>query len=198
MAGPAGPTLVPNLAPKWLKQTFDEADKNGDGSLSIGEVLQLLHKLNVNLPRQRVKQMFKVSPDPGMCREQPHPVRAAEGPGLCHQIARQQLVWTFGGRSVRYPRLLPLAVLVLCSSSRGLPWPMDWARDRCLASKGNHSQGLYPHPTPPHDYPAPMGGRSPALRAAVLVTQCLPCGLLPLLLAVMKMHPQLSGCLYCL
>uniref|UniRef100_A0A8D0VNU2 Phosphoinositide phospholipase C n=1 Tax=Sus scrofa TaxID=9823 RepID=A0A8D0VNU2_PIG len=58
-AGPAGPTLAPNLAPKWLKQTFDEADKNGDGSLSITEVLQLLHKLNVNLPRQRVKQMFK-------------------------------------------------------------------------------------------------------------------------------------------
>ncbi|XP_012589982.1 PREDICTED: 1-phosphatidylinositol 4,5-bisphosphate phosphodiesterase eta-2 [Condylura cristata] len=44
---------------QWLKQTFDEADKNGDGSLSMGEVLQLLHKLNVNLPRQRVKQMFK-------------------------------------------------------------------------------------------------------------------------------------------
>lgn len=45
----------------WLKQTFTEADKNGDGSLSISEVLQLLHKLNVNLPRQKVKQMFKVS-----------------------------------------------------------------------------------------------------------------------------------------
>ncbi|XP_062049327.1 1-phosphatidylinositol 4,5-bisphosphate phosphodiesterase eta-2 [Lepus europaeus] len=45
--------------PSWLKQTFAEADKNGDGSLSIGEVLQLLHKLNVNLPRQRVKQMFR-------------------------------------------------------------------------------------------------------------------------------------------
>lgn len=60
MAGPAGAVLVPNSALKWLKQTFDEADKNGDGSLSIGEVLQLLHKLNVNLPRQRVKQMFKV------------------------------------------------------------------------------------------------------------------------------------------
>ena len=44
----------------WLKQTFAEADKNGDGSLSISEVLQLLHKLNVNLPRQKVKQMFKV------------------------------------------------------------------------------------------------------------------------------------------
>ncbi|XP_064159968.1 1-phosphatidylinositol 4,5-bisphosphate phosphodiesterase eta-2-like [Anguilla rostrata] len=44
---------------QWLKQTFTEADKNGDGCLSIGEVLQLLHKLNVNLPRQKVKQMFK-------------------------------------------------------------------------------------------------------------------------------------------
>lgn len=59
--------LAPNSAPKWLKQTFDEADKNGDGSLSIGEVLQLLHKLNVNLPRQRVKQMFRVSVEcPGL------------------------------------------------------------------------------------------------------------------------------------
>lgn len=44
---------------QWLKQTFDEADKNGDGCLSITEVLQLMHKLNVNLPRQKVKQMFK-------------------------------------------------------------------------------------------------------------------------------------------
>ena len=59
--------MAPNSAPKWLKQTFDEADKNGDGSLSIGEVLQLLHKLNVNLPRQRVKQMFRVSAEcPGL------------------------------------------------------------------------------------------------------------------------------------
>ena len=45
----------------WLKTTFTEADKNGDGTLSISEVLQLLHKLNVNLPRQKVKQMFKVT-----------------------------------------------------------------------------------------------------------------------------------------
>uniref|UniRef100_A0A672YND2 Phosphoinositide phospholipase C n=1 Tax=Sphaeramia orbicularis TaxID=375764 RepID=A0A672YND2_9TELE len=46
--------LKPNIT-----QTFTEADKNSDGSLSISEVLQLLHKLNVNLPRQKVKQMFK-------------------------------------------------------------------------------------------------------------------------------------------
>uniref|UniRef100_F7A6X1 Phosphoinositide phospholipase C n=1 Tax=Ornithorhynchus anatinus TaxID=9258 RepID=F7A6X1_ORNAN len=53
---PLGPTQNRTT---WLKQTFDEADKNGDGSLSISEVLQLMHKLNVNLPRQKVKQMFK-------------------------------------------------------------------------------------------------------------------------------------------
>uniref|UniRef100_A0A8C5EMT6 Phosphoinositide phospholipase C n=1 Tax=Gouania willdenowi TaxID=441366 RepID=A0A8C5EMT6_GOUWI len=42
-----------------LLHSFLIADKNGDGSLSISEVMQLLHKLNVNLPRQKVKQMFK-------------------------------------------------------------------------------------------------------------------------------------------
>uniref|UniRef100_A0A8C7ZE15 Phosphoinositide phospholipase C n=1 Tax=Oryzias sinensis TaxID=183150 RepID=A0A8C7ZE15_9TELE len=42
-----------------LRQTFSEADKNGDGTLSIGEVHQLLHKLNVNLPKQKVREMFQ-------------------------------------------------------------------------------------------------------------------------------------------
>ncbi|TDH13847.1 hypothetical protein EPR50_G00037920 [Perca flavescens] len=44
---------------QWLQQTFSEADKNGDGTLSIGEVHHLLHKLNVNLPKQKVRQMFQ-------------------------------------------------------------------------------------------------------------------------------------------
>uniref|UniRef100_A0A8C1VD31 Phosphoinositide phospholipase C n=1 Tax=Cyprinus carpio TaxID=7962 RepID=A0A8C1VD31_CYPCA len=43
----------------WMKQTFEEADKNGDGLLNIEEIYQLLHKLNVNLPRRKVKQMFQ-------------------------------------------------------------------------------------------------------------------------------------------
>uniref|UniRef100_A0A8C5HHA2 Phosphoinositide phospholipase C n=1 Tax=Gouania willdenowi TaxID=441366 RepID=A0A8C5HHA2_GOUWI len=38
---------------------FLKADKNGDGLLNIDEVYQLLHKLNVNLPRRKVKQMFQ-------------------------------------------------------------------------------------------------------------------------------------------
>lgn len=43
-----------------MKQTFEEADKNGDGLLNIEEIYQLLHKLNVNLPRRKVRQMFQV------------------------------------------------------------------------------------------------------------------------------------------
>uniref|UniRef100_A0AAV2J129 Phosphoinositide phospholipase C n=1 Tax=Knipowitschia caucasica TaxID=637954 RepID=A0AAV2J129_KNICA len=44
---------------QWMKQTFEEADKNGDGLLNIDEIYQLLHKLNVNLPRRKVKHMFQ-------------------------------------------------------------------------------------------------------------------------------------------
>lgn len=44
----------------WVKQTFHEADKNGDGLLNIEEIHQLMHKLNVNLPRRKVRQMFQV------------------------------------------------------------------------------------------------------------------------------------------
>ncbi|XP_044288686.1 1-phosphatidylinositol 4,5-bisphosphate phosphodiesterase eta-1 [Varanus komodoensis] len=43
----------------WVKQTFQEADKNGDGLLNIEEIHQLMHKLNVNLPRRKVRQMFQ-------------------------------------------------------------------------------------------------------------------------------------------
>uniref|UniRef100_A0A8C3Y8Y8 Phosphoinositide phospholipase C n=1 Tax=Catharus ustulatus TaxID=91951 RepID=A0A8C3Y8Y8_CATUS len=43
----------------WVKQTFQEADKNGDGLLNIEEIQQLLHKLNVSLPRRKVRQMFQ-------------------------------------------------------------------------------------------------------------------------------------------
>nr|DBA26105.1 TPA: hypothetical protein GDO54_010403 [Pyxicephalus adspersus] len=42
-----------------IKKTFEEADKNGDGLLNIEEIYQLMHKLNVNLPRRKVRQMFQ-------------------------------------------------------------------------------------------------------------------------------------------
>ncbi|XP_077204743.1 1-phosphatidylinositol 4,5-bisphosphate phosphodiesterase eta-1 isoform X3 [Paroedura picta] len=43
----------------WVKQTFEEADRNGDGLLNIEEIHQLMHKLNVSLPRRKVRQMFQ-------------------------------------------------------------------------------------------------------------------------------------------
>ncbi|XP_069753009.1 1-phosphatidylinositol 4,5-bisphosphate phosphodiesterase eta-1 [Narcine bancroftii] len=44
---------------QWLKQIFEEADRNGDGLLRIEEIYQLMHKLNVNLPRRKIRQMFQ-------------------------------------------------------------------------------------------------------------------------------------------
>ncbi|XP_051874452.1 1-phosphatidylinositol 4,5-bisphosphate phosphodiesterase eta-1 [Pristis pectinata] len=44
---------------QWMKQMFEEADRNGDGLLCIEEIYQLMHKLNVNLPRRKIRQMFQ-------------------------------------------------------------------------------------------------------------------------------------------
>uniref|UniRef100_F6ZK74 Phosphoinositide phospholipase C n=1 Tax=Ciona intestinalis TaxID=7719 RepID=F6ZK74_CIOIN len=43
----------------WVKQTFEQADKNGDGQLNLDEIMQLMRKLNINLPRRKVKKLFK-------------------------------------------------------------------------------------------------------------------------------------------
>uniref|UniRef100_A0A8B9GXE6 Phosphoinositide phospholipase C n=1 Tax=Astyanax mexicanus TaxID=7994 RepID=A0A8B9GXE6_ASTMX len=51
--------LMAGISDEDSLQTFEEADKNGDGFLNIDEIYQLLHKLNVNLPRRKVKQMFQ-------------------------------------------------------------------------------------------------------------------------------------------
>ncbi|KAM3616483.1 uncharacterized protein V6R79_018896 [Siganus canaliculatus] len=51
--------LMAGISDEDSLQTFEEADKNGDGLLNIEEIYQLLHKLNVNLPRRKVKQMFQ-------------------------------------------------------------------------------------------------------------------------------------------
>uniref|UniRef100_A0A3B4T6K1 Phosphoinositide phospholipase C n=1 Tax=Seriola dumerili TaxID=41447 RepID=A0A3B4T6K1_SERDU len=51
--------LMAGISDEDSLQTFEEADKNGDGLLNIEEISQLLHKLNVNLPRRKVKQMFQ-------------------------------------------------------------------------------------------------------------------------------------------
>uniref|UniRef100_A0A2K6KWX3 Phosphoinositide phospholipase C n=1 Tax=Rhinopithecus bieti TaxID=61621 RepID=A0A2K6KWX3_RHIBE len=51
--------LMAGISDEDSLQTFEEADKNGDGLLNIEEIHQLMHKLNVNLPRRKVRQMFQ-------------------------------------------------------------------------------------------------------------------------------------------
>lgn len=45
---------------RWLKDLFDTADKNGDGTLDLKEVLQMMKTLNVGVSKKVVKKMFKV------------------------------------------------------------------------------------------------------------------------------------------
>ncbi|XP_070560122.1 1-phosphatidylinositol 4,5-bisphosphate phosphodiesterase eta-2-like [Ptychodera flava] len=52
-------TRQQRLRDQWLKTTFKSADKSGDGLLSISEVIMLLHRLNVNLSKRKVRLMFK-------------------------------------------------------------------------------------------------------------------------------------------
>ena len=44
----------------WLKETYEAADKNGDGSLSLDEVIGLVKKLNMGLSIKQVKRLFMV------------------------------------------------------------------------------------------------------------------------------------------
>ncbi len=45
----------------WLKNMFEDADKDGSGSLSVKEVLVMMKELNVSLNKKVLKKKFKVS-----------------------------------------------------------------------------------------------------------------------------------------
>ena len=46
---------------RWLRELFDGADKNGDGTLDLKEVVQMMKSLNVGVSKKAIKKMFKVS-----------------------------------------------------------------------------------------------------------------------------------------
>ena len=149
MAGPAGPTLVPNLAPKWLKQTFDEADKNGDGSLSIGEVLQLLHKLNAELCR---REYTKRKPTETACSKVLHyikenldkPIRLEQLAAMVHldksyfvRLFRE----TYGQTPIQF--LINLRMEHACDLITYTDLPMGQIAQRCGYPSPSHFSAEY-------------------------------------------------------
>ena len=49
------------MCARWLRDLFEEADKNGDGTLDLKEVLRIMQQLNIGISKKVLKQKFKVS-----------------------------------------------------------------------------------------------------------------------------------------
>ena len=45
---------------RWLRELFEEADRNGDGTLDLREVVVILRRLNVGVSKKVIRQKFKV------------------------------------------------------------------------------------------------------------------------------------------
>ncbi len=45
---------------RWLRDMFEGADKDNSGTLTMKEVLALMHDLNVGVSKKILKRMFKV------------------------------------------------------------------------------------------------------------------------------------------
>ncbi len=45
---------------RWLKDLFDDADKDNSGTLDLKEVLRMMHELNVGVSSKVLKKKFKV------------------------------------------------------------------------------------------------------------------------------------------
>ena len=48
------------LPTRWLRDLFEDADQNGDGTLDLKEVIAMLRRLNVGVSKKVIKQKFKV------------------------------------------------------------------------------------------------------------------------------------------
>lgn len=50
-----------DIACRWLRALFDESDENGDGDLSLREIINMMKRLNVGISTKIIRKMFKVS-----------------------------------------------------------------------------------------------------------------------------------------
>ena len=54
-------TFFNPLWTRWLRDLFEDADRNGDGTLDLKEVIAMLRRLNVGVSKKVIKRKFEVS-----------------------------------------------------------------------------------------------------------------------------------------
>ena len=52
--------LCVDIVCRWLRALFDESDENGDGDLSLKEIVNMMKRLNVGISTKIIRKMFKV------------------------------------------------------------------------------------------------------------------------------------------
>lgn len=48
------------LCCRWLEHIFEAADKNGDGTLDLKEIIKLAKELNMGFTKRNIENMFEV------------------------------------------------------------------------------------------------------------------------------------------
>ena len=48
------------LCTRWLRDQFEDADRNGDGTLDLKEVVAMMRKLNVGVSKKVIRRKFQV------------------------------------------------------------------------------------------------------------------------------------------
>ena len=54
-------SFINPLLTRWLRDLFEDADRNGDGTLDLKEVIAMLRRLNVGVSKKVIKRKFEVS-----------------------------------------------------------------------------------------------------------------------------------------
>ena len=54
-------SLFSSLTLRWLRDLFEDADRNGDGTLDLKEVIAMMRRLNVGVSKKIIKRKFEVS-----------------------------------------------------------------------------------------------------------------------------------------
>ena len=60
--------VYPLICCRWLEHIFEAADKNGDDTLDLKEIIKLAKELNMGFSKRDIEKMFQVCDDVGYTR----------------------------------------------------------------------------------------------------------------------------------